>query len=122
MTQDSFKALIDLIRVHFSKEDNCVISVFKLKFFSREVLDDDGFQPKQFKYCSVCQGLAPSIKQCAAWKVVLGNGKRLLISTIFPSNINWGNFFKVSKVAVKEKVFWNVVLLPPNIFGKFRKS
>lgn len=60
LTQDGFRALIDLIRVHCPKENNCVTSVFKLKSFFCGVLDDDGFQPKQFKYCSVCQGQVPS--------------------------------------------------------------
>ena len=55
LTQDAFKGLIDLIRVHCPKENNCVSTVYKLKSFFRELLSDDGFQPKQVKYCSICQ-------------------------------------------------------------------
>ncbi|KAJ7391429.1 hypothetical protein OS493_018475 [Desmophyllum pertusum] len=33
LTQDAFKALIELIRVHCPKENKCVSSVFKLKSF-----------------------------------------------------------------------------------------
>ena len=54
-TQDAFKGLIDLIRVHCPKENNCISTVYKLKSFFRELLSDDGFQPKKVKYCSFCQ-------------------------------------------------------------------
>ena len=57
LTQDAFQSLIDLIRVHCPKQNNCVKSVFKLKSFFREILPDDSFRPKRFKYCNVCQGL-----------------------------------------------------------------
>ena len=62
LTQDGFKALIDLIRVHCPKENNCVSTVYKLKSFFRELLSDDGFQTKQVKYCSICQRVVPEHK------------------------------------------------------------
>lgn len=77
LTQDAFKALIELIRVHCPKENKCVSSVFKLKSFFREVLSDEGFKPQHFQYCKVCQRLVPehqnrcNVEGCAGQRETL---------------------------------------------------
>lgn len=57
LTQEAFQAVIDLVRVHCPKENNCVSSVYKLKSFFKDILTDDGYQPKCVKYCRVCLNL-----------------------------------------------------------------